>query len=292
MTALYGDTVESVVASVGELPSMPEVVAEVLAISRDPATTMVQIADTIAKDPVLAAKILEISNSSYYGMRQHVGSLKLALVILGVREVQNIVLAVSMFQSFPASPTERLLGVNLRKHSAIVGALAKRLAEESNARFQGDDFIAGLLHDIGKLVLWNQMGKRYETIVNDAKGNDVALRNLERERLGFTHADASAAMASAWRLPDQITDAIWRHHSDGGADLALAKEPKLAAAIRIANVADLEALDQNKPELCVACRDDEAWETLGGVPAGDVSARLDLLRQYLSEIRGVPVPKF
>ena len=91
--------VDRIIARVGDLPAMPAVVSEVLRVTDDPATAMSEVSSIVQADPALTAKILRVSNSSYYGMKQYVGTLKLALVILGVREVRNIVLGITVFET-------------------------------------------------------------------------------------------------------------------------------------------------------------------------------------------------
>jgi HD-like signal output (HDOD) protein len=134
---------------------MPGVVAEVLRVTGDPDVAVGEVSSVIERDSALTAKLLKVSNSPYYGMNQVVGTLKLALVILGVREVRNIVLGISVVDSLKDSSTERLLDqLDFWDHSVKVAGFAKKLGTHLRLNLQGEDFIASRLHDIGKMVLW------------------------------------------------------------------------------------------------------------------------------------------
>jgi len=104
-----GSNIDKVVARIGDLPAMPDIVAKVMEITEDPGVAVSDVSELIEQDLSLTAKLLKVSNSSYYGMRQVVGTLKLALVILGVKEVRNIVLGISVLDTLRDSTTDRLL---------------------------------------------------------------------------------------------------------------------------------------------------------------------------------------
>ncbi|MFP6583468.1 MAG: HDOD domain-containing protein, partial [Candidatus Hydrogenedentota bacterium] len=191
--------VEKVVAKIGDLPAMPDVVVGVMKLTEDPDVSVAEVSALIEKDPALTAKLLKVSNSPYYGMRQVVGTLKLALVILGVREVRNIVVGISVVESLRDSATEHLLvREGLWSHSTTVASYSKKIATHMELSLQGEDFIAGLLHDIGKLVLWKQMRDEYADVYNAAREQGIPLHELEYEQFGFDHADAASAIAESW----------------------------------------------------------------------------------------------
>lgn len=252
----------TVVSRIGELPVMPEVIREVMELTSDPNVAVSDVTRVIEKDPALAAKLLKISNSSYYGMRQVVGTLKLALVILGVREVRNIVLGVSLLDSLRDSSTDVLLNQHgLWRHSIVVGSLAKRLGLLAQLSMQGEDFVAGLLHDIGKLVMWRQLEQDYRKLTLKADRRKAPLHVLEREAYGFDHADVAAALASAWNLPESLRSALLNHHDGPGRDVARAKSPRLAALVRIANLAAHDDWSLESPEDLMSCTE-RSWSLL------------------------------
>lgn len=283
----------AVAARIGELPTMPDIISEVLSITDNPTSTMVEVSEALKRDPVLAAKVLSVSNSPYYGMRQRVASLKLALVILGVREVRNIVLAVSMFECLRDDSTEKFMGEAFRQHSASVAGLSKKLASCLGHNYHGEDFMAGLLHDIGKVVLWRQMRDEYEPILASAEGSAHELSRMERDALGFTHADASAAIARKWNLPTALVDALSYHHPHPEKNIEDANDPKLAALVRIANSAALEEADIDGNRFDEAVHDDQAWTVLDPEETHkDIAYRKDLLASFMTEVDTLAVPTF
>lgn len=281
--------IDEVVSAVGDLPAMPQIVTEVLHLTDDASVPMSEVSQIIEKDPALTAKLLKISNSPYYGMRQVVGTLKLALVILGTQEVRNIVMGVSVIDGLRDDKTEALLkSDNFWQHSVLVGGFAKRLGIHLELGLQGEDFISGLLHDIGKLVLLQQLYDKYEAVYRKARLLQVPLVQLEQETFGFDHADAAAALARHWNLPDTLADAIWCHHPREDRVLKAAKDPRLAALVRIANTATHEDLVAGTPEDLVCVNDEESWGIIEEMEDMTPFQRLEILRQFLDEWNQAP----
>lgn len=279
-------TLERVLQRIGDLPSMPEVVAVAVDQMNRPDVDMAEIAETIGRDPSLTAKLLKIANSPYYGMRQVVGSLKLAMVILGGREVRNILIGVTMMDAFDDASTAPITRGNFWDHSARVAAMSKKLSEHYTLRFQGEDFIAGLLHDIGKLVLYRQLPREYGPLFRKAATTDEEIETLEHSAFGFDHSDAGGAVAKVWNLPETLRDAVLHHHKRAGRSLNDAKDPKLAAVVRIANLATEEGIlnEGFDAEASEACTDAEAWAALEGRSNSTPVARCQLLVRFLREV--------
>ncbi len=287
-------SIERAIGRVGDLPPMPEVVAEVLRATSDPDVAMSEVSRVIEKDPALTAKLLKVSNSPYYGMKQVVGTLKLALVILGVREVRNIVLGISVVESLKDSSTERLLNqLNFWDHSVKVAGFAKKLGTHLRLNLQGEDFIAGLLHDIGKMVLWRQMKEKYERIFDQGDGHSEALCKLEKEAFGFDHADAAAVLAKRWNMPDTLADALWFHHDREDRTLADAKDPKLAALTRVANLAIRDDWTTEDVSSLRSCTDEDSWAVIAqDNEVMNVEERARLLSEFYEELNAVSTPSF
>lgn len=284
--------IERIVERVGDLPAVPEVVSQAIKLTDDPNVSMSSVADLIQRDPALSAKILRVSNSPYYGMRQYVGTLKLALVVLGVREVRNIVLGICVFDSLRDKNGDVLLANGLWKHSFMVAAIAKALGARMNLSIQGEAFISGLLHDIGKLVLIRQLGVEYARVYGKNPDGGEPLRAAEQDAFGFTHAAAAAALGIKWNFPVTLTDAIHLHHPSGDASFGHAKDPVLAALV---HVADLAARDDFEDEdASPASLDDEhnAWGILAKTPAPISPAdRYMALWNIVKPLKNSPVPE-
>jgi len=288
------DKVQQVLERVGDLPAMPTVVSEVLRLTDDPSVTMAEVGQAIEKDPVLAARILKLSNSPYYGMRQFVGTLKLALVVLGVREVRNIILGVSVIQSLCDDPSEAGLPKEFWVHCVVAAALSRMLGAHLKLGLQGEAFVSGLLHDIGKLILIRKLGVPYVEVYRQSGGISDPLCEAELRYLGFTHADAAAALASRWNFPATLTDAISMHHANDDVRLHLAKDPQLAAVIRLANLAAHHEFRDGGQEELAACNGyQEAWQQLESVREPvEPPARYEVLNTLQENIEQSPLPIF
>ncbi len=283
---------DQIIERVGDLPAIPEVVAEVLRATDDPLVDMADVTEIIERDPAMTAKILRISNSPYYGMKQYVGTLKLALVILGVREVRNIVLGVSVFDTLKDGKHNKMIPETFWAHSFLVGGLSKQLATTMRLGMHGEAFICGLLHDMGKLVLLRQMSTPYAKLLDSVRERPETLCEAEVSQYGFTHADAAAALAERWNFPKTLADAIHLHHPTGDSTLAAAKDPKLAAIVRLANVAVHEDLDEEDGP-SAATADSEIWTVLNASPAPiDAADRRKVLAEMIQELKGNPAPQF
>jgi len=288
-------TLGKIISKVGDLPAMPSVVGEVMALTTNPDVALSDVSRVIERDPALTAKLLKVSNSPYYGMRQVVGTLKLALVILGVREVRNIVIGVAVLDALRDKDTEMLLHQHgLWAHSTRVAAIAKKLGNHTKGAFQGEDFIAGLLHDVGKMVLWRQLEGEYRNLYLDAKRTGRKLHEVEREKYGFDHADVIAALAAVWNLPDSLRAALLNHHDGPGRDLASTKAPKLSALVRIANAAahDDFAASGNDPLKLVSCSH-PAWRMIEGIDqVSTPTIRFATLSEFIGQIEKAPALAF
>ena len=279
-------SLERVVANVIDLPALPTVVSDVLNITEDPTSAISELSEHIQRDPALTAKILKVSNSPYYGMRQYVGTLKLALVVLGVREIRNIVLGISVFEAISNHGIDAAFSNAFRDHAVKVGGLSKKLGVELALGLQGEDFIAGLLHDVGKMVLLRWQGPSYLNILNASGGHSERLCSREFTAYGYDHADVAFALAGHWNLPHTLADAMWCHHPGEDRSIRSAKDPKLAALVRIANAAANEDFSQGDANASASCTDEEAWSALATPPPAPASrdGRRNLLAGFTSEL--------
>jgi putative nucleotidyltransferase with HDIG domain len=272
----------------GDLPSIPVVIADVLRLTDDPEAELDDVAELVSRDPALTAKLLRISNSAHYGMRQNVGTVKLALVVLGMQEVRNIALGVAVFDAVQTDKAGAALAGSFHNHSFAVGAMARKLGTHAKAGLRGEDFVAGLLHDIGKMILSHQMGEDYEAIYSQTAGHGSSLCVLEMDTFGFTHAQAAAALATKWNLPETLTDALLLHHPLEEAPISSAKDPRLVAAVRIADAATNH--DWSSPSIADdnEMTDDYTWSILAAGDAPTAEARVHLLQGFFEDVAEAP----
>ncbi len=200
------------------LPTLPTVGVQVLTLTRNPDVSMEQIARVIETDPALSAKVLKTVNSSMFGLKSPCTTIRRALNFLGLSAVKSIVLGFSLVES---TAHARLgPGYDLAAHwkrSIFSAAAARTLAQRVRSCDPEEAFAAALFQDIGALAMHTALGPVYAAAVGREPDHGRHLE-LEQSALGFTHAQAGAALANRWRLPDRYTQTIQHHHDADQAD--------------------------------------------------------------------------
>jgi HD-like signal output (HDOD) protein len=202
------------------LPTLPDIASRCMRMISDPRASSGDIAALIGQDPSLSSKLLRLANSAFYGMPGKITSINQAVVILGFKVITTIVLSVTVFDMFPESKQSKRLFD--RKafwlHSLGCGLTAKYLAQRLPARTLDPEeaFCAGLLHDIGKVVLEQYLHEEFHAALRTARAKSIPLFAAEKETLGFTHANCAEWLMSDWGLPPEIELPIVGHH-DGTA---------------------------------------------------------------------------
>lgn len=202
-----------VVQQIGTLPSLPAVILELIQSLNDDSVDSHLLAKKIASDQALVAKMLRVANSSFYGLQCKVASIQDVIVVLGMRSVRTLAMAAAVTGSF--ANRHPVAGFDFNafwRHSMgtalCARALAKRLkANEENA------FTAGLLHDLGRLVLASCFPAHLSAVLAYSAEHDCLLQQAEREVIGIDHAMIGEALARHWHFPRVIQEAVARHHA-------------------------------------------------------------------------------
>ncbi|CAN7456854.1 HDOD domain-containing protein [Pseudoduganella sp. LjRoot289] len=222
-------TQEDVARKVQNLPSLPDVVCELLAcIGQEGLDTQV-LAGKLALDQSLSAKTLRLANSSFYGMPTRVTTIQQAVAVLGMHNIRTLVTACSVTGSFQAVAGSRFDMAAFWRHSVATAACARALARHLR---QNPDtaFIAGLLHDLGTLVLATRYPAEYERAEDYRLEHDCYQQEAEQAVFGFDHAGVGGALAAHWQFPQQIQRAVACHHRPLELDA-----PSLAMTVHLAN---------------------------------------------------------
>lgn len=214
-------TLDDVVAHIRALPSLPAVVAELLASMEQEDIDVNALAGKIALDQALAAKTLRLSNSSFYGMQSSVTTIQQAVSVLGFHNIRTLVTACALTASFAPAAGQRFDFTTFWRHSVGTAACARVLAPHLRQHPE-TAFTCGLLHDLGTLVLATSYPERYASAVEHQRQNDCVTQLAERAVFGLDHAQVGSALAGHWLFPSAIQSAVAGHHDpDGGDTLAL-----------------------------------------------------------------------
>ena len=215
-----------------ELPSLPAIVLKVNHLLQDLSTTADQLTRIIETDQAMAAKILKLVNSSFYGFNSTISSINTAVIILGFNMVQHAVVSFSVMKAF--SLKNNLKRFNIKDfwhHSLAVSVISKYLADHTDKTLSSDCFTAGLLHDIGKLILAEYFPEHFEKIwLTMDESSDVSFIDAEKMENNVNHAEIGAYLVGKWLLPQPLVDAIRDHHS------AFSSDHRISAIIGIANL--------------------------------------------------------
>lgn len=211
---LTNDRLRRLVARMERLPSLPSLYLDIMEALRAPDPSAKRVGEIIAQDLGMSAKVLQVVNSAFYALRQQISNPAHAVVLLGLDSIRILVLSLHVFQQFEAMPVQRLSLKVLWRHSILVATAAKRMVqlETADSRAADHAFMAGLLHDVGKLVLTVNLPKEHAAAVKRAEASHIALHEAEAEMLGATHAEVGAYLLGIWGLPDTIVMATAYHH--------------------------------------------------------------------------------
>jgi len=212
---LSSDELKTLTSGLSSLPSLPALYQKILQALRSSETSVTDVGELIAQDPRMAAKILQIVNSSFFGLARHVSSPVEAAVLLGVGALNALVLSVGIFGEFAASGRGKGLLECLGNHSLTVSAGARRIAkaEGRGVKFCDECLLAGLLHDVGRLVFLANFPEAYPEIAAWAESQERPLVTLEQEAFGGTHAEVGAYLLGLWGFADSVVEATAYHHA-------------------------------------------------------------------------------
>lgn len=203
------------VKKIDGLPSFPSTHIEILKLAKSDEASSEDIAEKIKLDPSLLATVFKLVNSSYYGFTKKVDALKLAVTLLGVEEIANLVMAAQIFEKLGRYTGGA--GFDLKafwRHAVgtafISRALAKKLQAETESAF-----LAGMLHDLGKVVLDRCFPEYYQQVIEQVRSENIPIVQAESDILGLTHADVGGQLATEWKFSAKYLNVILYHHAPG-----------------------------------------------------------------------------
>ena len=230
------DLIRKVLKQVGEMPPLPDVVTKVMQMTKDPDVSASQLNKVISMDQSLTANILKLCNSAYYGLPRIISSVTQAVMYLGFHTVRNLVMTCTMHQMYGGE----MKGYGYEegffwRHSISVALGSQVICKKVRPGLNDTAFTAGLLHDLGKMILSRVLPEEIEKVVSQTKEEQQQLFRSEFAVFGFDHAYIGARIADQWNFPPELIQAIGYHHQPEKAK----GRPLLAA---IVNVGDLITL--------------------------------------------------
>ena len=248
-----------IVSHVRDLPTLPRTVLKITALVNDPQASAKSLAGVITDDQVLTARLLRLVNSSFYGFPQKIATVTNAIVLLGFDAIRNLLLTTSIFGVF--SQRNKVDAKQLEQywdHALGCAVGAKLIGHYLKYENEEELFVAGLLHDIGKIVEILFIAEDFEQAKQLAWDENLLLIQAEERALGFTHADIGELLAQRWNLPEKLATIIAFHHKPAESKL-FAKE---TAIIHFADIL-CRSLDMGSGgDNMIPKLDEAAWEQM------------------------------
>ncbi len=221
------------------LASLPEIFTRINEILNDPKSSAADIGHLISEDPGLTIRLLKIVNSAFYGFPSKIDTVSRAITIIGTSELRDLILATSVIKKFDTIPADLLNMDDFWKHSIACALIAHILASKRHDEDIESLFVSGLLHDIGKLVIYTRVPELGRETIARKKFNNIDLCNAERDVLGFNHAELGGELARMWKLPDLLQQTLQNHHTPQTAESHQAETAIICLADQIAKVVEL-----------------------------------------------------
>ncbi len=224
---------EQIIMTAGDLPTIPVVATKVMQLMEDENSTADDLARVVASDPAVAARVLKISNSSFYGAQRQIQTLPHAIMMLGFVTLKSVVVTASVKQVYhPYGLTEKLLW----EHSFGAGLAARLIAQELRQINPDEAFLGGLFHDIGKQIM-NFLDKdKFQEVMQLCYNEGMPFSQAEQMLFHYTHEEAGALVIKKWNFPEHLIKAVQAHHS---LDLGEDADPYLSNLSNVVSLSNL-----------------------------------------------------
>ncbi len=194
------------IENIDTLPTIPSILRKLLAVIEKPKISINEIGSFIANDPVLTSRVLKVVNSPIYGFPGRISSLNQALILLGLNVVRGMLLGVSVFEAMQKTM------VGLWEHSLGCAIASRIIAKKKGLKEPEEVSIAGLLHDIGKVVMGLKFPEEYALAIADAQNGQIFMIDAEKKQFNISHADAGGWISLKWNFPQNLVEPIEYHH--------------------------------------------------------------------------------
>jgi putative nucleotidyltransferase with HDIG domain len=274
-------TIEKLLRNTPAVSSLPCAYTRLSEAVNDPRTSSRDIANVITEDVGLAARLLRIANSAFYGFPSRIDTVSRAVTLVGTRQLCDLALATSIVEQFEGLPDGLVTMESFWRHSIACGVTARILATHRREPNVERFFIAGLMHDIGRIVMFSTFPDIARVTLDEAQSREELLFRVESNLIGFDHADVGGALLRQWKLPVHTVNAVEFHHRPS-------KDSGLHIDTAVVHVADMITNAMrigSSGERYVPALDNDAWERLG-LPESILSSTLaELERQYQDAVK-------
>lgn len=271
--------IQELVENVDRLVSLPEVCVKINEMIDSPHHSITDIGEVIAEDTDLTARLLKTVNSAFYGIPSPVDTISRAINLIGTHDLRDLALMTSACQLFQGVPGELINMHEFWRQGVYTGVIARSLARRCHVLHAERLFVQGVLHDIGRLVIYGQMPETARDILLVADDNDDVQTAAEQDILGFTHADVGYALLQRWRLPESILTSVRFHHTpDQATEFSLE-----TSLIHMASKIAAGLVRGDYPEDSLVQIDPFAWQ-ITGLMDDEVVSAVDSVEAEVTEL--------
>lgn len=241
--------------------TLPIVFQHLVSVLHNSSATVEEIAEIITTDPALTAKLLRLVNSPFYGLAYKIDTIPRAVVMVGTRQLVMLAMGTTLITAFKGLPVSLVNMQAFWTHSISTGAAARLLARATHLPQAESYFVAGLLHDIARLLIYTQLPKHALYILSEAKRRQQSVHSLEKECLGFTHEELGRELLASWRCPDDLIVRVADHHKE-----LTEKSARGDIIIPLSNMLSQALGYGSSGEILLPRLADVVWEKLGLSP--------------------------
>jgi len=262
-----------------DIASLPTIYYRINEAINDPRASMAKIGKIISDDPGLTVRLLRLANSAFYGFPSRIETITQALVIIGTRQLCELAMGTTIITLFKGIPEDLVNMESFWRHSIACGVAAKTLAAYRRENNIERLFVVGMIHDIGRLVIYKKMGEQAQEMLSRCKADGGLLFLAEREAMGFDHSDLGSMLLRMWNLPSNIVEAVGFHHQPHSAK----QYPTEAGIVHLADIIVNAMHLGSSGERFVPTLDGTVWEMLD-MPTSILPSTVDQLDRNVSEI--------
>ena len=224
---------ESLIMIASDLPTIPVVAVKVMQLIDSEGVSAEELARVVSADPAVAARVLKISNSSFYGCQRQIQSLSHAIMMLGYNTLKSLVVAAAVKQVYkPYGLTEKMLW----EHSFGAGLAARSIANNTRLVSEDEAFLGGLFHDIGKIIMNFLDHQKFQKVMEKYYNEEISFLEAEQQVYSYNHAEVGGMVIKKWNFPEMLMKAVLQHHHftfDNDEDLC---QVKLTCVVGLSNL--------------------------------------------------------
>jgi putative nucleotidyltransferase with HDIG domain len=264
-----------------QLTSFPDIYYRITKVLNDPKSSASHLAEVISKDTSLSTKLLRIANSAFYGLPSKVDTVTRAITFIGLNEISTLAMGVLAMRFFKNIPQKLIDMKTFWIHSIACGTIASIIARNKKGLGEERFFVAGMLHDVGRLVTAITLPQKTVQAILESKKRLTPLFKIEKEIFGYDHAKVAALLLRKWNFPVALENMVGFHHEPAGAP-----QPLDASIIHFANIMSLSCQFGHSGEIFVPPLSGKAWETISispGVLAPAISQTERLINEIMKD---------